>query len=179
MNKSKLRSKILKLRKNYPQKKKIDPIQILFYLKKIKFNYKILGGYYPTNKEIDDLEILNFFKKKNYNISLPVIKKNSQMDFYQWFNNNPLKINNYGIPEPISYEKIYPDVLLVPLVGFDNNLNRLGYGGGYYDRYIKKISRVKKIVKVGLAFSFQYLDRIPIDKHDKKLDVIITEKGIF
>ena len=64
MNKSKLRSKILKLRKNYPKKKKIDPIQILFYLKKIKFNYKILGGYYPTNKEIDDLEILNFFKKK-------------------------------------------------------------------------------------------------------------------
>ena len=133
VNKSKLRSKILKLIKNYPQKKKIDPIQILFYLKKIKFNYKILGGYYPTNKEIDDLEILNFYKKKNYNISLPVIKNNSQMDFYQWFNNNPLKINNYGIPEPISQEKIFPDDLLVPLVGFDNNLNRLVYVGGYYD----------------------------------------------
>ena len=74
--------------------------------------------------------------------------------------------------------KVYPDILFVPLVAFDKELNRLGYGGGFYDRYIQKISKIKKIVKVGLAFSFQKLKTIPSDKHDKKLDIIITEKDI-
>ena len=53
-------------------------------------------------------------------------------------------INKYGIPEPILKKIIYPDVILVPLVAFDKKLNRLGYGGGYYDRVIKKISEKKK-----------------------------------
>jgi 5-formyltetrahydrofolate cyclo-ligase len=61
-------------------------------------------------------------------------------------------------------------------VAFDKKLNRLGYGGGFYDRYIQKISKKKKVVKVGLAFSFQKLKNIPVNKHDKKLDIIITEK---
>ena len=56
------------------------------------------------------------------------------MDFYKWNLNDPLKINKYGIPEPITTNLIYPDIILVPLVAFDKNLNRLGYGGGYYDR---------------------------------------------
>ena len=60
------------------------------------------------------------------------------MDFFQWSLKDPLKINKYGIPEPISKKKIYPNILLIPLVAFDKNLNRIGYGGGFYDRYIKK-----------------------------------------
>ena len=61
------------------------------------------------------------------------------MNFYRWSFNEPLKINKYGIPEPIT-KKIYPDMLLIPLVAFDKYLNRLGYGGGYYDRYISKLA---------------------------------------
>ena len=52
---------------------------------------------------------------------------------------DPLKVNKYGIPEPEIKNMIYPDILLIPLVAFDKNLNRLGYGGGYYDRLISKI----------------------------------------
>ena len=66
------------------------------------------------------------------------------MDFFKWSNNDPLKINKFGIPEPISSKKFYPDILLVPLVGYDNHLNRLGYGGGFYDRYIEKIEKIGK-----------------------------------
>ena len=69
------------------------------------------------------------------------------MDFFKWSNNDPLKINKFGIPEPISSKIFYPDILLVPLVGYDNDLNRLGYGGGFYDRYIEKIEKTKKIIK--------------------------------
>ena len=72
-----------------------------------------------------------------------------------------LKINKFGIPEPVQTEIIYPDILLVPLVAYDSSLNRLGYGGGYYDRYIEKIEKIKKVTKIGLAFSFQKISSIP------------------
>ena len=140
MNKSKIRSKILKLRKNNTNKNfKINSNKFFSFLKKNKYNLKNLGGYYPSNYEIDDLEILRLLEKRNYNISLPIIKRNNQMNFFKWSNNDPLRINKYGIPEPISSKIFYPDILLVPLVGYDNDLNRLGYGGGFYDRYIEKI----------------------------------------
>ena len=89
-----------------------------------------------------------------------------------------LIINKFGIPEPVSLKIVYPDILLVPLVGYDKYLNRLGYGGGFYDRYIEKIEKIKKIKKIGLAFSCQKIKSVPIDQYDKKLDFIITEKEI-
>ena len=180
MIKSKLRNKILKVRKiNSKKLINIRPSIIYSYLKKKNFNLKIIGGYYPTNYEIDDLEILNYFFKKGSIISLPRIVKKNQMEFFKWHKNDALLINKYGIPEPDILNRVYPDILFVPLVAFDKKLNRLGYGGGFYDRYIQKMLKIKKIVKVGLAFSFQKLKTIPVNKHDKKLDIIITEKDII
>ena len=101
------------------------------------------------------------------------------MDFYKWSYREPLKINKYGIPEPESKFLVYPDIILVPIVAFDNNLNRLGYGAGYYDRLISKLSKKKKLLKIGLAFSVQRVDNIPTNKYDKKLDYIVTEKYIL
>lgn len=180
MNKQKIRSKFLKLRKKNNNKNlNIDLDKFYSFLKNNYVNFKIIGGYYPTNFEIDDLKILNFLEKKNYIISLPIVKKNYQMDFFKWTKNDPLKINNYGIPEPVSLKKIYPDILLVPLVGFDENFNRLGYGGGFYDRYIQKIEKIKKVIKIGIAFSYQKIKSFPINQYDEKLDLIITEKEII
>ena len=180
MIKSKLRDKVLKLRKNNSKKSiNINPSNVYSYIKKKNYNLKIIGGYYPTNYEIDDLEILDYFFKRGSTISLPKIRKKSHMEFHKWFKNDPLLINKYGIPEPETNNILYPDILFVPLVAFDKELNRLGYGGGFYDRYIQKISKIKKILKVGLAFSFQKLKTIPVNKHDKKLDIIITEKEII
>ena len=180
MIKSKLRDKVLKLRKSNPKKSiNINPSNIYSYLKNKNYNLKIIGGYYPVNYETNDLEILNYFFKRGSITSLPKIKKKNQMEFYKWYKNDPLLINKYGIPEPKTTNRVYPDILFVPLVAFDKELNRLGYGGGFYDRYIQKISKIKKVVKVGLAFSFQKLKTIPVNKHDKKLDIIITEKEII
>ena len=180
MIKSKLRDKLLRLRENNLKKSiNINPIKIYSYLKKKNYNLKIVGGYYPTNYEIDDLEILYYFSKRGSMISLPKIKRKSQMEFFKWQNDDPLLINKYGIPEPDTANRVYPDILFVPLVAFDKELNRLGYGGGFYDRYIQKISKIKEVIKVGLAFSFQKLKTIPVKKHDKKLDIIITEKDIL
>ena len=179
MLKSKLRKKILKVREKINIKNiYINFNQIIKIIKKEKISKKIVGGYYPVNFEVDDLELLKKFEKKNFNISLPVIKKNSQMDFYAWSFSDPLKINKYGIPEPETKNIVYPDILLIPLVAFDKNLNRLGYGGGYYDRLIKKLSKKKNIIKIGLAFSVQEIDKVPINMYDQKLDYIVTNKYI-
>ena len=179
MLKSKLRKKILKIReKTNKENIQINFEQIIKILKKEEITKKIIGGYYPVNFEVDDLELLKKFEKKNFNISLPVIKKKFQMDFYRWSFFDPLKINKYGIPEPKNKNIVYPDIILVPLVAFDENLNRLGYGGGYYDRLIKKLSQKKKIIKIGLALSVQKIYKVPIDIHDQKLDYIVTNKYI-
>ena len=98
------------------------------------------------------------------------------MNFFCWKTKDPLTINKYGIPEPTSNKIKYPDILLVPIVAFDINSNRVGYGGGYYDRYIQKNKKSKKILTIGLAYSFQRVKKIIINKHDSKLDFIVTEK---
>ena len=180
MLKSKLRNKILKIRENnYKNNIKINFNQIINLLKKEKITKKIVGGYYPVNFEVDDLELLKRFEKNKFKISLPVIKKNFQMDFYSWAFSDLLRVNKYGIPEPEPKNMIYPDILLIPLVAFDKNLNRLGYGGGYYDRLIAKISKKKKIIKIGLALSVQKINEVPINKYDKRLDYIVTNKYIL
>ena len=177
MNKSKIRKKIFELRKlNNPKSFEINFNSILKIIKFKNIKGKILGGYYPYNYEADGIQILEKFEKKNYSIVLPKIKKNSDMDFFKWSTKDPLIINRYGIPEPISNKIKYPDIILVPLVAYDENLNRVGYGGGFYDRYIKKIKNMKKIVTIGLAYSFQKVKKIPINKYDIKLDFIVTEK---
>ena len=176
MNKSNIRKKILKARKlNNFKNFKIGFRNILKILKINNSMSKIVGGYYPYNYEVDAIEILKKLEEKKFQISLPRIRNNHQMDFFRWSTSDPLKINKYGIPEPISKKVIYPSILLVPLVAFDNEFNRVGYGGGFYDRYVKRLKKNKKIITIGLAYSFQKVKKIPINKYDIKLDFVVTE----
>ena len=180
MNKSDIRKKSLYLRKkNFSKSLPINSNKFLKFLEKNKIKSKLIGGYYPFNYEVDILAILKILEKKDYIISLPKVSKNNKMNFFQWSFKDPLKINKYGIPETVSKKKVYPKVLFIPLVAFDNNLNRLGYGGGYYDRYISKFNESNKLIKIGIGFSFQKVKSLPINKYDKKLDFIITEKELI
>ena len=98
------------------------------------------------------------------------------MCFKRWIFKEPLYMNNFGILEPgKSKVEITPDLILVPLVAFDRQLNRIGYGKGYYDRSLKKIKKNKKyMISLGIAYSFQKTKSIPVNKHDFKLDYIFT-----
>ena len=175
MNKSDIRKKILKIRKlNIYKNQKINFKSLLKIIRKSKITGKVIGGYYPYNYEIDAIEILKKLEKFNYHLSLPKIRKDHQMDFFQWSTRDPLEINKFGIPEPVSNFIKLPNILLVPLVAFDKNRNRIGYGGGFYDRYIKKLKKKKKILTIGLAYSFQKVKKIPITKNDIQLDFIVT-----
>lgn len=178
MQKSILRKKLLNKRKSkYNRKYKINFDKVYNILKATKIRTLVVGGYFPISYEIDCLELLSKLEKKKIGISLPVIKNNRNMQFYSYSFDNPLKINNYGIPEPFQIKKVYPNILLVPLVGFDDNLYRIGYGGGFYDKYIAK--NKKKMFVIGLAFHFQKVSKIPYEKFDQRLDMVITNKKTF
>ena len=178
MSKIKLRKKILKIRKKKHFKIKLSANIIKNILHKIDFSKKkkLIGGYFPINFEIDCLQLLKKFYQEGYGISLPTINKNFQMDFYKWEIDDPLTISSLGIPHPTKLKKVYPDILFVPLVAFDKYNNRIGYGGGFYDRYIEKISKIKKCVTIGLAFSYQKVNKIETENFDQKLNIIVTEK---
>ena len=180
MNKSTIRKKLISLRKKkYKSKIELNPNKFIELIDKQKLNSKIIGCYYPFNCELDILNVLEVLENKKYILSLPKILKNNEMNFFKWSIYEPLKINKYGIPEPISDKKIDPNILLIPLVGFDDKLNRLGYGGGYYDRYLSKVKLGNSLLKIGIGFSFQKVKNLPTNKYDQKLDCIITEKKII
>tara|TARA_A100001015_G_scaffold93417_1_gene103872 strand:+ start:34 stop:585 length:552 start_codon:yes stop_codon:yes gene_type:complete len=179
--KTKLRKKYLKIRKeNYYEidKKFFSPL-----LKLIKKNIKkkpiIIALYYPSNFELNVLKVLELKYFSHQTILLPVAEKNNLMNFYQWKKNDVLTVNEYGMLEPIKAETKIPDIIIVPLLAFDKDKYRLGYGKGYYDRYLNKyIKQYEDTITVGVAFSFQKHNKLPINKNDVKMDFILTEKGI-
>ena len=179
MKKSQIRKKILKKRYNFNFKsKKINHLNLIKLIRKVSKN-KNIGLYYPIGSEVSTIEMIQYLRKKKYIISLPVLEKNSKMSFYEWNEESPLKINDFGIPEPIKLKKIKPFTLVIPIVAFDAELNRLGYGGGFYDRFISKIEKTKKILKIGLAFSCQKIKKVPTNRFDKKMNYILTENKVY
>ena len=112
MSKFKLRKKIINLRKKKYFEIKIGNNIINSFHNKINLSKnKIIGGYFPINFEFDCLQVLKKFYSNGYIISLPIIKRNHQMDFYKWIPNDPLKISSFGIPQPIKLKKVYPDII--------------------------------------------------------------------
>ena len=178
-----LRNKfILKRDKKYLISKNFNYKPILNLIKK-HFNKKkiTIAAYYPANHEVNILKFLEMISKKKIKIALPVVAISENMHFKLWSFKEPLSINKFGILEPKKTNKeVLPDLIMVPLVAFDEKLNRIGYGKGYYDRKLKKIKKIKKnIITLGIAYSFQKCRRIPVNKHDYKLDYIFTEQGII
>ena len=146
MKKTQIRKKILKKRNYFISGDIRFNFSKLIKFLKLKISNKKIGIYYPIGSEVSTIMLIENLRNKKYIVSLPVIEKNFKMSFYEWNEDCALKINNFGIPEPFKLKKITPSVLIIPTVAFDVNLNRLGYGGGFYDRYINKTERSKKIL---------------------------------
>ncbi len=146
-DKSYLRKRsLLRRKKKYLITKKFN-FNLIFNLIRKHFDTKkiVIAGYYPSNYEVNILKFLEEASKKKFKITLPVIKSSNKMSFKTWIFKEPLYVNHFGILEPKnSKKKIIPDLIMVPLVAFDNRLNRIGYGKGYYDRSLRKISKIKK-----------------------------------
>ena len=135
--------------------------------------------YTSYNNEVDTYAIIKKSFEDNKKIAVPKVIDNGIMNFYYINSVNDLQPGYKGIMEPITNEllvSIHDNTLMVcPGAVFDKNLNRIGYGGGYYDRYMSN----KKLFKIGLAYEFQIVESISVEEHDVKVDKIITEKRIY
>ena len=140
-----------------------------------------LSIYYPSSYEVNVLKIFETKIIRNLTVLLPVIKNKNIMLFHKWKKNDVLNVNKFGMLEPaIFLNPVYPNIMLVPLLAYDNKKNRLGYGGGFYDRYLNKyLKSYNNVLTVGIAFSFQKYKKLPVNKKDVKLNHILTEKGLY
>ena len=140
---------------------------------------QILSGYYPFSSEVNILPLLEFLVLKKFSICLPfILKKNFHLVFKKWTLNCDLIDGRFKIKVPNNEIILTPSVLLVPLVAFDIKKNRLGYGGGYYDRTIKYLGK-KKVFTIGVAFDEQEIEKVPTMQYDEKLDLIVTQTRVI
>ncbi|HEU5047429.1 MAG TPA: 5-formyltetrahydrofolate cyclo-ligase [Rickettsiales bacterium] len=133
----------------------------------------IIGAYSPVRGEVDISHII-----RRSNASLPLMTPDSlAMTFHRCHHGLELKKNRYGILEPSQdMEECEPDILIVPVVAFDRQGYRIGYGGGYYDVTLKHLRDLKPIQAIGVAFASQEVTNVPHEIFDAKLDRVITEK---
>ncbi len=140
-----------------------------------------IGSYFPFRNEISTKLIHELLFSLEFEISLPCVNDEDQnLIFRNWKTNDDLVKNKYSILQPKDDAiEDYPEMIIVPLVGFSMSGYRLGYGGGYYDRFIGAKNKSGKIITVGFGYTFQEVNDLPIESHDQKLNWILTEKYLY
>lgn len=150
---------------------------------KITINNKIIAIYQPINNEVKLDELTKFLIKQNCQLALPVINHQKDILEFAKFDKSIKLTNNKkykNILEPDSNEFVFPNIIIVPLLCFDKNLNRVGYGKGFYDKTIKHLKYKTNPLTIGVAYNLQFSNEaILTDNFDQKLNFITTENNIF
>jgi 5-formyltetrahydrofolate cyclo-ligase len=137
---------------------------------------KVLAGYMPMRTEIDPLPAMTAHDGP---VGVPVIiGKGQPLRFREWTPGAALVEGEFGAMIPAEGAWLDPEVLIVPLVGFDARGFRLGYGGGFYDRTLEGLRSRHQTVAIGFAFDAQELAQVPTEPTDQRLDLIVTETGV-
>lgn len=137
----------------------------------------VVAGFWPIRDEIDPRPLLDALAKRGHGLCLPVVAK-PHLLFRRFGPDTEFVDAGFGtMGPPEDAEEVRPDVLLMPLAGFDARGNRLGYGKGHYDTAIAALEKQGSVRCIGLAFSEQELDEVPAEPHDKPLEGILTEQG--
>ena len=133
---------------------------------------------WPIKDEPDVRAIVERWRAAGARAALPVVvAENAPLAFREWTADTPLAPDRYGIPTPAAGDWLVPDLILLPLNGFDGEGYRLGYGGGYFDRTLAALS--PRPLAVGVGFEINRLDSIRPEPHDQRLDWLVTEAGAF
>ncbi|WP_256861659.1 5-formyltetrahydrofolate cyclo-ligase [Caldicellulosiruptor bescii] len=176
--------KVIGIRRKLVEPRRKLYLDILVYrnLKKLlsTLEFQTVFIYMSLPYEVDTKRIIEYLIKKNKKVCMPKIVNSAEMVACEYKRENKLHRNKLGILEPSSKQQIPPsqiDVCIVPIVAFDKDLNRVGFGKGYYDRFLKKVAQ--HCVKVGIAYHFQKVKRIKANEHDVKLDVIVTDRLVL
>jgi 5-formyltetrahydrofolate cyclo-ligase len=146
---------------------------------------RTVAGFRAFDGEPDLAPALEALAGSGRHIVLPVLferPEGTSLQFHSWRPSRTLRPNRFGIPEPEAGDAVSPrhlDLILMPLVGWDERGGRLGMGAGYYDRALAGISRTERPIRAGIAYSVQRVPEVPTDTHDVPLHVVITECGRF
>jgi 5-formyltetrahydrofolate cyclo-ligase len=138
---------------------------------------EIVAAYWPIRDELDCRPVLTRLVDSGQPVCLPVVIGDGEaLELRLWAEGEPLYPSGFGtLAPPEGAPVVEPDVILMPLLGFDKQGTRLGYGGGYYDRTLTILSKIPRLV--GYAFASQEIEHIPREPHDIPLDAVVTEAG--
>ena len=145
-----------------------------------KTESEFIGTYISFRDELDTKKLNQYLLERKLNLALPVIDfKTKEINFFIYQKDTELIENKFSILEPKNKDElIFPKIIFIPLLGYSKSGFRLGYGGGYYDKYLSK-NGGGDVKKIGVAFSFQEVEEIPVEDHDERLDWILTEKHLY
>jgi 5-formyltetrahydrofolate cyclo-ligase len=140
----------------------------------------IVSGFFPFTTEISVLPLLAKLASEGWTTALPVVLgKNLPLKFRAWIPGEPTVSGIWDIPmPPDTAAEVLPDVVLVPMLAFDKRGFRLGYGGGFYDRTLNMLRKIKQIEAIGISYAAQEVAEVPHGDHDEPLDWMLTERGI-
>jgi 5-formyltetrahydrofolate cyclo-ligase len=141
----------------------------------------VISGYWPIRDELDPRPTLQALAERDYRLALPVsIAHGEPLAFRAWAPGEPLTPDIMRIEAPLATATaVVPALLLVPMLAFDRARRRLGYGAGFYDRTLAALRRTGATVALGLAFSAQEVDRVPVGPDDAPLDGVVIENGVM
>jgi 5-formyltetrahydrofolate cyclo-ligase len=141
----------------------------------------VVSGFMPLKSEINPLPLMRKLAGGGASLALPVVAgRGKPLVMRAYAIGEPLAAGVWGIREPkADAPEVEPDILLVPLLAFDRNGNRIGYGAGYYDMTIRALRAKKPITAVGLAFAAQEISEVPATPRDARLDLVLTEREVI
>ena len=143
-----------------------------------RFRGAIIGGFWPIQSEIDPRPLMTAVEAQGHQLALPCTpRKGKPLTFRSWKTNEKLKTGPHNTREPYpDKEEMLPDLVLVPMLAFTEKGERLGYGGGFYDRTLEGLRQKKQVYACGVAYSAQQAFSLPAESHDALLDGLLTEK---
>ena len=146
-----------------------------------RYGSGVFAGYMPIHSELSPLALLKNLAGLGCDLALPITPQGGQpLQFHRWKIDGLLNDGPYGTKQPpADNEKCNPDVILAPLLAFDLDGRRLGYGGGFYDRTVASLRGFGQRVKlIGIAYEEQKMDKVPVGPFDMPLDAVLSPAGI-
>lgn len=139
----------------------------------------VVAAYWPIRDELDCRPVLTRLMDSGQPVCLPVVMGDEEpLELRMWEQGAPLYPSGFGtLAPPDDAPRGQPDIIIMPLLGYDRAGTRLGYGGGYYDRTLARMTKQPRLI--GFAFAAQELDFIPREAHDVPLDAVVTEQGVL
>ena len=134
--------------------------------------------YLPIGSEIDPKPLMGKLVAAGAKLALPCVQDDGSMVYRAYTRGDMLEQRPFGLLEPNpEVLEVHPTLVITPLLGFDRNGNRLGYGKGHYDRALTRLRDQGRVFVCGLAYFGQEVEEVPAEPHDVPLDWVMTERG--